>query len=549
MSAADLRWSSEPGDAGEGGPIVSATRLITLWCPEWPLVAAGVAPERPAIVLDRNRVVARTPSAAVAGVRHGHRRRTAQSMSPAALVVDHAVDRDARAFAPVIDAVTTMSPRVDVVAPGWLCLSARGPSRYFGGDEACAALLVDTVRAAIDRQVGDGAAAGYGVGIGVADGRSASTVAARRAAAAADGWQVVAPGGSAGYLAPLSVEWLRELGEVSPETADVFVRLGLRTFADLAGVDGGDMLARFGVEGRRARAIAVGDDVTLPDLSVPDEIAQVQHLAEPALLQADTVVFVAKRLADELTASLAADGRVCQRLVVVVETEHGERSERSWYRDQGLSSAAMVERVRWQVEGWSGPTGGVALVRLIAERVVADDGVQTGFWGGRSGADDAAARAIVRLVALAGDTGVRVPAWEGGRLPIERYRWVPAVNADLGDTSGRLDRGDGPWPGSLPPPSPAVVAPEPVAADVLDAAGALVTVTGRGELTAMPATIAIGGRRWRILRWAGPWPIEQRWWAPDRSRRVARLQVELDDGRAHLVAVEGGVWSVLATYA
>lgn len=533
-----------------GGRVVSANRLITLWCPEWPLVAAGVAPDRPAIVLDRNRVVARTPSAAVAGVRHGQRRRTAQSMSPAALIVDLATDRDARAFAPVVDAVTQLAPRVDVVAPGWMCLPARGPSRYFGGDEACAALLVDTVRTAIDRQIGDGAAAGYGVGIGVADGRAASTIAARRAAATPSGIRVVAPGASAADLAPLSIEWLRELGEVAPETADVLVRLGLRTFADVARVDGGDMLARFGLEGRRARAIAVGDDTALPDLSVPDEIAQVEHHAEPALAQVDTVVFVAKRLADELAASLAADGRVCQRLVVVVETEHGERSERSWYRDQGLSAAAMVERVRWQVEGWnvSGLTGGVALVRLVAERITADDGVQDGFWGGRSRADDAAARAIVRLVGLAGDTGVRVPAWEGGRLPAERYRWVPAVNVDLADASGRLDRGDGPWPGSLPPPSPAVVASEPVAADVLADDGTPVAVSGRGELSAPPATLRVDGRPSRIVRWAGPWPIEQRWWSSERARRIARLQLVLDDDRALLVALEGGAWSVLATY-
>lgn len=105
----------------------------------------------------------------------------------------------------------------------------------------------------------------------------------------------------------------------------------------------------------------------------------------------ETVVFVAKRLADELVARLGDDGRVCTRLVAVIETEHGERSERAWYRDQGLSAHAMVERVRWQLEGWiarpEGISGGIALVRLVPDEVRGDDGVQGGLWGGRSQAD------------------------------------------------------------------------------------------------------------------------------------------------------------------
>ena len=175
------------------------------------------------------------------------------------------------------------------------------------------------------------------------------------------------------------------------------------------------------------------------------------------------MVFVAKQLADELAQSLAAQGRVCTRLVVLFETEHGERSERSWYRSGGLSAAAMVDRVRWQLDAWidlprgsdQEITGGIALVRLTPDEVVADVGRQLGLWGGQSEADRRAARAIARLSTLTSSSAVTVPVWSGGRLPADRYRWVPATTVDLDQPSRMVSHArtgsgpNGPWPGSV----------------------------------------------------------------------------------------------------
>ncbi len=290
-----------------------------------------------------------------------------------------------------------------------------------------------------------------------------------------------------------------------------------------------------------------------PAVSDPSPEWWVEHPFLEPVEQLEAVVFTAKRLADQLVADLAGEGRVCVRLVVVIETEYGERCERAWYRDQGLSAAAMVERVRWQLEGWSaqpdGLSGGVALVRLVPDQIRSDDGVQGGLWGGRSQADHDAARAIIRLSGLAGEQAVKVPAWVGGRLPIERYRWVPAASVDLEHPTDRLDHGDGPWPGALPAPAPAAVPEQPVPIDVLDEAGAQVHVSGRGEVSSSPITIVVGSQHQRVVAWAGPWPIEQRWWSPDRSRRLARFQVVTEQGCAYLVGVEQQRWSILATYA
>ncbi|MFG2055804.1 DNA polymerase Y family protein [Micromonospora sp. NPDC048930] len=108
---------------------------------------------------------------------------------------------------------------------------------------------------------------------------------------------------------------------------------------------------------------------------------------------------------------------------------------------------------------------------------------------------------------------------------------------------------DPPWPGRLPPPAPAVVLPTPLLATVHDAAGEPVVVSARLAVSAAPARLVVGtGRPAEIVGWAGPWPVDERWWAPAEARRRARFQVCLADGAALLLAVEGGQWLVEAIY-
>jgi protein ImuB len=236
----------------------------------------------------------------------------------------------------------------------------------------------------------------------------------------------------------------------------------------------------------------------------------------------------------------------------------------------------MVERVRWQLDAWIALpkgseheiTGGVTLVRLVPEEVRADDGVQLGLWGGQSDADRRASRAIARLTTLTSEAAVTVPVWEGGRLPADRYRWMPATLVDLDQreravsTGAGIDGRSGPWPGCLPAPSPATVYDEPMPLDVLDAEGEVVRVSGRGMVSAPPAGVRLllgsesdGWRRGPIREvrsWAGPWPVDQHWWEPSRHRRLARFQMLVDDERvgeqAHLVVAEHQRWFLLATY-
>lgn len=523
-------------------------RLGVLWCPHWPVVVAGARAGEPVAVVHANRVVARSLAAAADGVELGQRRRVAQARCPHVRLEPHDPVRDGRAFEQVVRAVGAIVPRVEITEPGTLTFVARGPARYFGGEAA----MATTVVAAASEAVGLSLAAVDPLGLGVADGRFAAGIAARRAARRAMPL-VVAEGraATAAFLAPLPVSLLGEVAGVDGEFVDLLHRLGLHRLGELAALPGTDIAARFGPVGEFAHRVAGGGDDRLPGMHDPPSGLQVQRSFEPPVQHSDALVFVGRQLAEELVTGLASDGLVCTRLEVVAETEHGERSERIWYRSSGLAVAAMVERIRWQLDAWAEGgdlTAGVSLLRLDPVEVRSDDGVQLGLWGGRTQADDWAARAVARMVAVAGEQQVLVPAASGGRQPHDAYRWVPAATADLADPAGRLAIPPVPWPGRLPAPSPAIVHDPPRAIRVVDAGGLVVTVNGRGIASAAPAVVHFGSTAEEVQSWAGPWPVDERWWDTARARRTARFQVLTRSGRLLLVGVERGQWWLTAEY-
>jgi protein ImuB len=79
-----------------------------------------------------------------------------------------------------------------------------------------------------------------------------------------------------------------------------------------------------------------------------------------------------------------------------------------------------------------------------------------------------------------------------------------------------------------------------------------VAVTGRGLCGAAPARVTVSSPgadvAADVVGWAGPWPVEERWWDPPGHRRRARFQLLTSAGVAYLAAVEGGRWWIEATY-
>ena len=170
---------------------------------------------------------------------------------------------------------------------------------------------------------------------------------------------------------------------------------------------------------------------------------------------------------------------------------------------------------------------------------------QDGFWGEAAAAEARAARAVERLTQLLHPEAVVVGRLQGGRGPAERARLVPWDGRAL-DPSGP---GPEPWPGQLPSPAPVLVLDQPQPATVVDAGGIDVTVTAAGVASAAPARLSLAGGPWQTLSaWAGPWPVDERWWSKRRRRRRARMQLVTETGMAYLVVREQAGWWLEGAY-
>lgn len=519
-------------------------RTVVVWCPDWPLVAAGADPAVPAVVMSgvtsSARVSAGTTAARQAGVRRGHRLRDAQRYCPDVVVFPDDPDGQARAFEPVISVIEDKCPRVEVVRPGLVAIPARGPSRYYGSELAVASVVRDAV-------LGEGVACA----IGVADGTFAANLAARSAWGDAadsaggdsDGVRIVSSSATADFLAPIPVTVLD-----LPDLPSVLIRLGVRTLGDFAKLAAKDVLARFGGEGAIAHRLASGLVGRPAAARSPGEDLSVEDEFDPPASQSEPVVFAAKRLADELHAGLGSRGLACVRFEVEVTTDDGCSRSRLWRHDGQLSSLAVAERVRWQLDAWRSAgvlKGSLTHLRLAPDDVVIDAGRQLGLWGADSSDSEIDAdidRAATRIQVMLGHEAVARPMPSGGRGPGEQIVKVP-----WGDSAEPALPPDRPWPGRVPAPAPAVVHPEPVPAAVLEGNGDQVVVSGRSTVSSSPDRLVVGGATRQVDSWTGPWPVWEHWWN-DSGRRFARFQLVTDDGHAWLVRVERGQWSVEAEY-
>jgi hypothetical protein len=150
-----------------------------------------------------------------------------------------------RTFAEVIAAVEAYCPWVTAVRPGICSLPARGPARYFGGEDALAEVVQEAAEQVTPAEVG------------VADGLLAAVLAARRGL-------IVPAGGTPAFLAPLPVAVLRQ-----DDLTGLLDRLGIRTLGGFAALPDPHVLGRFGADGAHAHRVAGGRSGELADLRQP----------------------------------------------------------------------------------------------------------------------------------------------------------------------------------------------------------------------------------------------------------------------------------------
>jgi hypothetical protein len=341
---------------------------------------------------------------------------------------------EARRFVQVVARAGELCPWVHPVRLGVCALPARGPARFFGGEEVVVHRLVEAV--------------GEDAHVGVADGLFAAILAARSQL-------IVPPGGTAEFLSPCSVATLAR-----PELAVTLQRLGVTTLGKFAALPAPHVSDRFGADAAAAHRVA-----------------------------------------------------------------RGESGELAGVRDRAIERRLRVAR-------GEDPDGGTE-----------PPPYQPGFFGGASAADARAALSFARVQERLGIEAVLMGRIRGGRDPGEQAVLVP-WGSPAAEGAGA---GGAPWPGRLPPPSPTEVLRRPRRAEVADAAGRAVEVSGRGLLNGEPARLSVEGGPWQpITAWAGPWPVSERWWSARRRR--ARVQVVTADGTARLLCSERAQWWVEALY-
>lgn len=557
-----------------GEEVPAATRTAAVLVPRWSLLAAldrrDGAQDAPAVILlERHRVVHADAAAAEAGVAVGMRRRSAQAACPDALVLEADREHEAGLFELVSAAVDTVAAGVDVLRPGVVLMAARGPARHQGGEERLAERILDAVADLT----------GWEAQVGIADGPFAALLAARAG-------RIVRPGRSAEYLAPHDIAALRE-APVGPgwghrdrpaavgsgrldlaEVIDLLTRLGVRTLGELAALPATSVQDRFGPDVAQLHLLARGGEPTPPAMHHPEQPVEVLRVLDPPLVRSDQAAFAARPMAEELHGMLVARGLICTRLRIIGRTEQGEEMERTWRHDGELTPADVVDRVRWQCDGWltrarlgRGETGAITQLLLQPLQLMPAGEGAAALWGSAGEAAQRAGRAFARAQGLAGEGAVLVPAPVGGRLLVDQVRLVPW-------RAEKPASRPGPWPGSLPRPLPATVFRTPPPVLLEDARGEAVVVTARGLLSAAPALLRVpaegaqglvarglrAGSRHRVLGHGAPALLDERWWRPD-GRRAARLQLVIGEedaaGGDHLALLalsREGRWEVEGIY-
>jgi len=517
---------------GRGGALAGTLagaaipRVVVLWCPDWPITAAAkdaaLPPGTPLALVSKGLVFAASVAARDEGVRRGIRVREAQARCPELAVLEYDPATDNRVFEPIIAGLEDLSPGVQLLRPGVCALRVRGAAQYYGGEKAAAFALAGRAD-----ELGAGATRA-----GIADGIFTAEHAARSALANGQRVTIVPPEGSATFLAPLDVALVDDAALVT-----LLRRLGIRTLGDFAALDSADVRSRFGDAGARVQALAGGRDSWPLTPRTPPADFDVSIDFEPALDRVDQVAFGVRGLSDEFVEALTRARLVCTAIRVELASDSGEESARVWLHPRSFTAADVVDRVRWQVQGSGvideGLSSGIVRVRISPEAVDPIAHHESGLWG--TGPDERIHHGLSRVQSMLGHGAVLMPSVGGGRSLAERQQLVAWGDRPVGARSTNP-----PWPGQLPAPLPATVFSQRHAVNVFAAGGQPVAVDARGTVSAPPLELAAGRSVVRLTAWAGPWPLDERWWSPESARRAWRFQAVDSAGCAWLLALDGG---------
>lgn len=470
----------------------------------------------------------------------------------------HHVDvaNDGDSFATVISELDRITALCEVDDCNAFLFPIRGPARYFGGED----MLVRHVHGVMTTLLPHVAC-----GVGVGDSRFIARIASHHSFRTGSP-VVVKPHETGEILRTLPVQVLLEHTGISSDVVAVFQHLGLSTLGNVADLGETALTDRFGVVGKHVFAVATGQDVDLfvpstrhtPIVAVCDFDNMTHHALSDAMNDSSIVVAMAEQSIRRFTQEVSMQGLQCLRLRINCETDHGEHNERIWCDTRGFTEKSIVERLTWQLHHWlrnvdnhDHPTSYITAVTLEALECRDLSAEAVTLWDVRSDNTERVIRALARVAVADEKARITVPVWRGGR-DVLTFDAVDASMFDLHSDDDHRWKVKTEWNGSIPAPRPMTLYDPAIPVVVYDESSQPIVVTGRHELSSSPAFVYFpDGTLWKVVMWADPWPVEERWWDPQRWKRHARLQILALKGEemvAWLLSVESRQWKIVAAY-
>ena len=519
-------------------------RVCVVLCANWPIVAACSDPDtpegvwgEPLMIVHAGRVTSHSPEAGAEGVRVGQRLRDAHTTCPSVRRVPWSPERDQRVFDRLLATLADVVPVAGVMEAGVVYVGAEGITRYYGSEDAAARAITDALR-----QLGES----MSVSVGYADTLFAAHQAALLATGRPAGLISVTPGGDRDFLAPLPITALAD-----DDMAALCVQLGIKTLGQFASLNRDQVAERFGHRGTLLHQLASGEDPRHHVRKAIPPLSDVVWRSDDPVGSGEQLSFAVSASATRFVSQLLDQGCVVQTVDITLVDDRGDQHAKRWSHPRYFTAPDLVHRVRWQGESLhTGSTRdeyqrGIVEVWFVAKQPDSAAGYEDSLWG-NAHRDTALHHAVSSLQATLGHQNVT------------RVTTRPGHN--LADSQQMVAWGDKPpaseldqvvaWAGQLPAPHPATVFATPMPVAVVDEAGHPVHTTAVGAgLTSPPHALVSENRHRRVMAWAGPWPVMERWW--ERTPVVHRVQLVDDTGIGWLVKTTGdgdGGWLVEARY-
>jgi len=431
---------------------------------------------------------------------------TVPSCNPEILPVERRAEAERR-WQQIIAAVQGTVPDAATLRPGSCAMRARGPTRYYGSEQAAANALLDGLGELFTE------ALQAELTIGIASG---SFAAIQAATAAPNALGVCSPHPNVRIVeATQHTEFLGALPierAADEALAPVLVGLGIRTLGHFAQLPEQAVRDRFGAAAvlahRRARGLGEPHGAELSAPTPPRDLA-VQCEFEPPLAGVDQLAFACANDAESFVRTLGSHGLVCTELRIELTDDTQTPHERVWSHPSNFTAVDVINRIRWQAAKLPRAAerggAGIATVRISPEQTAAAATHEPGLWS--NAPDEKVHHQLTRVQSLIGHEGVSTGLIVGGRLNTERQHFVPWGSERAATT--RV----GPWPGQLEGPLPSLVYGNELPVTLLGSTGQPIVIDDDELCSEDPAYFQLATRATQAVHaWSAPWPLIQGWW-------------------------------------